>query len=190
MSNQQKNLISKEMTIAEIFEQFPDKAAKLASKMQDHNLNCVGCSASTYETLEAGMASHGFDDDAIDQMVADLQKIVDEKTDLSTISITPAAAEKFKALLEKQDKIGWGLRLADRPAGCSGFEYSLDFSKEPLPTDKVFTSEGINIHVNEKTVTRMLGSSIDFVDSLSGSGFKISNPNVKNSCGCGKSQSY
>jgi iron-sulfur cluster assembly accessory protein len=66
----------------------------------------------------------------------------------------------------------------------------LDYSEKAQPDDTTFVSEGLEIHVNNKCVDRLMGSVIDFVDGLNGSGFKISNPNVKGSCGCGKSQSY
>ncbi len=82
------------------------------------------------------------------------------------------------------------MRFADRAAGCSGFEYVLDYSEKALENDVTFHSHGVDIHVNEGLVSRLLGSEIDFVDGLNGSGFKISNPNAKGTCGCGKSQSY
>ncbi len=186
----QQQAISKEMTIEEIFEKFPDKAPLLAGEMESRNLHCVGCSASSWETLEAGMLGHGFGKADIESMVQALNKIINEKVDTTTITITPSAAEKFKSLLKQQKKEGWALRLGDRPAGCSGFEYTLEFSQKPLETDQVFNSEGIEIHVNGKSAQRMVGARVDYVDGLSGSGFKISNPNVKSSCGCGKSQSY
>jgi len=82
------------------------------------------------------------------------------------------------------------LRFADKAAGCSGFEYVLDYSEKATSEDEIFTSHGVEVHVNKKIVSRLIGSQIDYVDGLNGSGFKISNPNAKGSCGCGKSQSY
>ena len=63
-------------------------------------------------------------------------------------------------------------------------------TKKANADDQVFPGEGVEIHVNKADVSRLLGSEIDYVDGLNGAGFKISNPNVKGSCGCGKSQSY
>jgi iron-sulfur cluster assembly accessory protein len=183
-------MISKEMTIEEIFTKFPQKSQSLAQALTSAGLNCVGCGAATWETLEAGMLSHGFTDDAIEKLLEKLNAILAEKTDVSTISMTKRAAEKFREILAEEGKANWGLRFADRAAGCSGFEYVLDYSEKAKADDTVFTSEGVEIHVNNKVVGRLMGSVIDYTDGLHGAGFKITNPNVKSSCGCGKSQSY
>jgi iron-sulfur cluster assembly accessory protein len=185
-----KEMIDREMTIEEIFDRFPSKAQLLAQEISNRGLNCVGCQAATWETLEAGMLGHGFSDEEINDLVSRLNAILNEKVDATTITMTKAASAKYREILKMENKESWGLRLSDRAAGCSGFEYVLDFSEKPQKSDIVFHSEGVDIHVNEKIVGRMLGSQIDFVDGLSGSGFKITNPNVKSSCGCGKSQSY
>ena len=182
--------VSRQMTIDEIFSRFPHKSQKLASELTNTGLNCVGCQASTWETLEAGMLGHGFSEEEIDELVDRLNEILAEKTDLTTITLTKRAADKYKEILAEDGKPGYGLRFGDRAAGCSGFEYVLDYSKEALPDDKVFVSQGVEIHVNEKIAPRLLGVEIDYIDGLNGAGFKISNPNAKSSCGCGKSQSY
>jgi iron-sulfur cluster assembly accessory protein len=182
--------ITKEMTIEEIFSRFPHKSQKLAQEMTNRGLHCVGCGAATWETLETGMLSHGFSQEDVLEMVDRLNAILSEKVDLSTISLTKRAADKYRQILKEDGKEGWGLRFGDKAAGCSGFEYVLDYSEKAASNDKVFLSEGVEIHVNQEDVSRLMGSEIDFVDGLNGSGFKISNPNVKGSCGCGKSQSY
>ncbi len=182
--------ITREMTIDEIFSTFPQKSQKIAQEMANAGLNCVGCGASTWETLENGMLSHGYDEDATQKLLKRLNAILAEEVDLSTISMTKKAVQKYQEILEDEGKIGWGLRFEDKAAGCSGFEYVLDYSEKAKPDDTVFVSEGLEIHVNNSFVERLMGSVIDFVDGLNGSGFKITNPNVKGSCGCGKSQSY
>ena len=182
--------ITKEMTIEEILSTFPQKSQKIAQEMANAGLNCVGCGAATWETLEAGMLSHGYAEDDIEKLLKKLNAVLTEKVDLSTISMTAKAVQKYQEILEDEGKAGWGLRFEDRAAGCSGFEYVLDYSEKAKADDTIFVSEGLEIHVNNKFVDRLMGSVIDFVDGLNGSGFKISNPNVKGSCGCGKSQSY
>ena len=182
--------IHKEMTIEGIFSLFPHKRQKLAQEMTNQGLHCVGCGAATWETLEAGMLSHGFASEDIDEMVLKLNNILAEKMDLSTISLTKRAADKYRQILKEDGKEGWGLRFGDRAAGCSGFEYVLDYSEKALDNDMVISSEGIEIHVNTEDFSRLKGAEIDYVDGLNGAGFKISNPNAKGSCGCGKSQSY
>jgi len=185
-----KDQISRTMTIEEILGGFPHKSQKLAQEITNAGLHCVGCGAATWETLEAGMLGHGFSEEQIDHLVERLNEVLAEESDPTTISLTKRAATKYKQILAEEGKTGYGLRFGDKAAGCSGFEYVLDYSAKAQPDDRVFVSEGVEIHVNEKTVSRLLGSEIDFVEGLNGSGFKITNPNAKGSCGCGKSQSY
>lgn len=189
-SNPTVEKVSREMTIEEIFSSFPHKSQRLAQEITNAGLHCVGCQAATWETLEAGMLGHGFSEEAIDKLVDKLNEILAEKMDLNTIALTKKAAEKYRQILKEEGKEGWGLRFGDKAAGCSGFEYVLDYSEKAKGDDQTFHSHGVQIHVNEKMVDRLLGSEIDFVDGLNGSGFKVTNPNVKGSCGCGKSQSY
>lgn len=183
-------LITKEMTIADIFENFPQKSQKLAQELTRHGLQCVGCSAATWETLEAGVLSHGKTAQDLENLVLALNNILEGKLDDSTITITEAAAEKFRKVLAEENKESWALRFGDKPGGCSGYEYVLDFSEKAESTDRIFSSHGVDIHVDETMVERLLGCEIDYQEGLMGSGFKISNPNVKSSCSCGSSQNY
>lgn len=189
----QTQKVHRQMTIDEIISMFPYKAQRLKQEITNAGLHCVGCHAATWETLEAGMFSHGMTSEAVDKLVQRLNALLDEADEASTsstITITPRAASKFLEVLEEEGKKGWGLRFAEVMAGCNGFEYVLDYSEKPNVDDKIFDSSGIQIHVSEKMVPRLLGSVIDFVDGLRGSGFKISNPNVKSACGCGTSHNY
>jgi iron-sulfur cluster assembly accessory protein len=182
--------ITRTMTIDAIFSDFPHKSQKIALEMTRRGLQCVGCGAATWETLEAGMFSHGFSDTEIDDLVVQLNKILEEKTDLSTISLSERAANKFKEILAEEGKTGHALRFGDKPGGCSGYEYVLDFSEQPQADDELFSSFGVDIHVKKHLISRLLGCEIDYTEGLYESGFKISNPNAKGSCGCGSSQSY
>lgn len=190
MTQETMQTISKDMTIEEIFSRFPQKSQKLAQEMTNSGLHCVGCGAAVWETLEAGMLSHEFSLEEVDEMVDRLNAILAQKTDPSSITLTKRAADKLKQILKEEGKEGWGLRFGQKAAGCSGFEYVLDFSEKAEADDKVFLSEGTEIHVHHGDLSYLVGCEIDFVDGLNGSGFKISNPNAKGSCGCGKSQSY
>lgn len=189
-SEQQQKRIDRQMTIEEILALFPYKAQRLSQEITNAGLHCIGCQAATWETLEAGMLSHGMDNTAIERLVQRLNALLDEKVDVSTIAITPRAAKKFLEILDEEGKQGWGMRFAEKMAGCSGFEYALDYSQKALADDTIFESCGIHIHVKTPMVPRLLGSVIDFVDGLRGSGFKITNPNVRSSCGCGTSHNY
>lgn len=182
--------IHRQMTIEDILGMFPNKAQKLSQEITNAGLHCVGCHAATWETLEAGMMSHGKTNEQIDELVRRLNVLLDEPIDVTTISITPRGAAKFMEIAAEEGKQGWGIRFSEEMAGCSGFEYVLDFSEKSSADDEIFAANGIEIHVKKAQVPRLLGSEIDFVDGLRGSGFKISNPNVKSSCGCGSSHGY
>lgn len=190
MTEKEKPRVSRDMTIEDIFTYYPEKAQRLAQEMTNAGLHCVGCQAATWETLEVGMLGHGFDEKAIDQLINSLNKVIDETLDLTAITITKRAAEHFKTILKQDGKKGWALRFADKPGGCGGFEYVLDFSEKPSQDDTVFTSNEVDIHVKTKMLPRLLGCKIDYLEGLMGSGFKVTNPNVKGSCSCGNSQSY
>lgn len=192
MTNQtQENKIHKEMTIEYILSLFPHQAQKLAQEITDAGLHCVGCNAATWETLEGGMYLHGKTDAEIDHLVSRLNALLAEKTDPSTITLTPSAAQKFRSVSQKDGKEQCALRFGIQLAGCSGYEYILEFSEKAIPEeDEVFISEGIEIHVKKQMVHKVSGARIDYRDGLHGSGFTITNPNVKSSCGCGSSHGY
>ncbi len=178
------------MTIDEILGKFPEKSQRIAQELTQAGLHCVGCQAATWETLEVGMMGHGFDDEAIEALLKRLNKVIEEKIDTSTITLTETAATKFKEILKADKKEGWGLRFGDKPGGCGGFEYILDFAKKAQDDDEVFYSQEVKIFVNRKMLHRLMGCHIDYREELMGSGFKVTNPNVKGSCSCGNSQSY
>ncbi|BBI16979.1 putative iron-sulfur cluster insertion protein ErpA [Neochlamydia sp. TUME1] len=188
--NQENTIIHRQMTIEQILSLFPFKAQKLAQEITRAGLHCVGCHAATWETLEAGMLGHGMNEDQINTLVERLNNLLQEEADLSTITITERAAKKYLEILAEEGKPGWGIRFEEKMAGCSGFEYVLDFSEKAAEDDETFVSHAIEIHVKKAIVPRLLGSEIDYVDGLQGAGFKISNPNARSSCGCGSSHNY
>ncbi|MDP1881004.1 MAG: iron-sulfur cluster assembly accessory protein [Parachlamydiaceae bacterium] len=182
--------INRKMTIEQILVMFPFKAQRLSQEITNAGLHCVGCHAAVWETLEGGMLSHGKTEEQIDELVRRLNALLAEKVDLDSITLTTRAAEKFLQILSEEGKQGWGLRFSEEMAGCNGFEYVLDFSEKADENDENFTSHGIEIHVKKATLPRLIGCEIDYVEGLRGSGFKISNPNVSSSCGCGSSHNY
>lgn len=183
-------VIHRQMTIESILSLFPHKAQRLSQEITNAGLHCVGCQAATWETLEAGMMSHGMANEAIDRLVGKLNALLAEESSPTTICLTPRAAAKFLQILAEEGKPGWGLRFAEKMAGCSGFEYFLDYSEKADADDTTIESQGISIHVKSAMLRRLLGSEIDYIDGLHNSGFKVSNPNVKSACGCGTSHGY
>lgn len=185
-----QKMIDPQMTISEILSGFPQYTQKLAQEITNAGLHCVGCGAAHVETLEAGMLGHGRTRDQINDLVKKLNAILSEKVDTTTISLTPSAAEQFLFFCEQEGKVGYGLRFGEQLAGCSGFEYILDFSEKATPDDEIFHSQGIEIHVERALLKRLLGCTIDYIKGLNNSGFKVINPNVNSSCGCGSSHGY
>lgn len=189
-SKQKATSINRHMTIEEILGMFPFKAQKLSQEITNAGLHCVGCHAATWETLEVGMKTHGKTDAQIDHLVDRLNALLNEKIDATTISITPRGAEKFMEFAAEDSKQGYAIRFGEEMAGCSGFEYTLDFSEKAEADDEVYVSNGLEIHVKKALLPRLLGCEIDYVDGIRGSGFKITNPNAQSSCGCGSSHGY
>ena len=103
------------------------------------------------------------------------------------LQITEAAVAKVKNLLRTEQKDGYGLRVAVQGGGCSGFQYGMTWEKEQGPNDEVLEFDGLKVFVDPMSVMYLEDVSIDYVDSLSGSGFKIENPRATGSCGCGSS---
>jgi len=194
MANKEANpaveAIHRQMTISQILSLFPHKAQRLSQEITNAGLHCVGCQAATWETLEAGMLGHGMNEAAITRLESRLNALLKEKADMTTISLTQRAAAKFLEFLADEGKQGWGMSLDEIMKGCNGFEYDLDYSEKAGPDDEVFESQGIQIHVKKSKAQRFLGTEIDFVDGIHGSGFKVSNPNVRSACGCGTSHGY
>lgn len=102
------------------------------------------------------------------------------------ISITEKAASYIQKHLSARGQ-GSGIRLGIKPAGCSGFAYMLEYVDTPDEFDQKFESAGINIFVDQKSLTFLDGTELDFVRQGINEGFKFNNPNEKAKCGCGES---
>ena len=102
------------------------------------------------------------------------------------ISATLAAAERVQTFLAKRGK-GVGLRLGVKTTGCSGLAYKLEFVDTTNPEDEVFNSNGITIFVDQKSLQYLDGTVLDYTREGLQEGFKFTNPNVKDECGCGES---
>lgn len=107
---------------------------------------------------------------------------------MSILEVTPAAADRIKTLLDRDGRLTThGLRLKVVGGGCSGLQYQLGFDDQVTDRDLLNETYGVRIIVDEKSALYLTGSTLDFVDTLQESGFKIQNPNAKSSCGCGQS---
>lgn len=104
------------------------------------------------------------------------------------IRLTPKAA-KMVALTREEEGIdeGYGLRVAVRGGGCSGFEYALDFEEGPRDNDHAYDQHGVHVIVDPISARYLHGTEIDYILGATGAGFKFNNPNASGSCGCGSS---
>src|SRR5260221_5928223 len=109
--------ITRGMTIDSIFSKFPQKAQKLAYTLTKAGLHCVGCSASTWETLESAVLGHGMTENDLTKLINDLNAILTEVSNSKTISLTKRAAEKFTEFTKMEGKEGYALRFSEEPAG-------------------------------------------------------------------------
>lgn len=105
----------------------------------------------------------------------------------TSLNLTPTAVGKVKEIMSAQQPQPIGLRLSVVGGGCSGFSYQMNFETELNPIDKTFDFEGLKVFVDQASLMYLSGTQVDFVETLSGSGFKFENPNVKSTCGCGSS---
>ena len=106
----------------------------------------------------------------------------------TTLTLTERAADKVRELMA-QEPAGEAevLRIAVQGGGCGGFEYQLGFDHGPAGEDAEFEHHGVKVVVDPASAQYLKGATVDFVESLKESGFKIDNPNASTSCGCGHS---
>ena len=110
-----------------------------------------------------------------------------QQTTQNQISLTDKAASKIKYFMEKENKKDYGFRVGIVMGGCSGYMYEMGLEKSAKENDVVIEDKGIKLFINPESITFMKGSTLDYKEALQGAGFKINNPNVKRSCGCGHS---
>ena len=104
----------------------------------------------------------------------------------ATVTVTEQAAQKIGEILGREAP-GAKLRVSVEGGGCSGFQYKFDIERDQNGDDFVITRDGATVLIDPVSLGYLAGSQIDFVDDLIGAAFKVNNPNVTASCGCGTS---
>jgi len=107
--------------------------------------------------------------------------------EISVLTVTDAAVNTIRSLLDQREIPNHALRVFVTGGGCSGMQYGMAFEENPREYDAVVEVDGIRLLVDPTSLMYLEGSTIDFVDSLMGGGFRIDNPNSAGGCGCGKS---
>ncbi|QMU62630.1 MAG: iron-sulfur cluster assembly protein IscA [Gammaproteobacteria bacterium] len=103
-----------------------------------------------------------------------------------SISLTDSAATHVKNYLDKRGK-GVGVRLGVKTTGCSGMAYTIEFADQVENEDQVFEDKGVKVIINPKSMVYLSGTELDFTREGLNEGFKFTNPNEKDRCGCGES---
>lgn len=114
---------------------------------------------------------------------------LNETTEVATVlSVTPAAVNIIRSLLDQRSIPGYALRVFVSGGGCSGLQYGMAFEETPRDFDAVVEpDDGVRLIVDPTSMMYLEGATIDYVDSLMGGGFRIENPNAVSTCGCGHS---
>ena len=103
-----------------------------------------------------------------------------------TITLTERAAQHVKGFLANNGT-GDGLRLGVKPTGCSGYMYVVEPAQGIGDHDQVFEANGVKVVIDSQSLKYLDGAEIDYTREGLNEGFKFSNPNVKDTCGCGES---
>lgn len=104
----------------------------------------------------------------------------------TVVALTSHAVVEVKSILAKPENAGKHMRFYVEQGGCSGMQYGMVFD-EQREGDLVSDNDGVTVVVDPISAQYLRGTVVDFSDALTGGGFKITNPNAKQSCGCGKS---
>ena len=120
--------------------------------------------------------------------MAIVERPTSNPTPVVPVSLTESAATKIKQLMA-EEPVGEAevLRVAIQGGGCSGFQYGLGFDRGASEGDHELEVHGVRVVVDPFSAPYLVGASIDFVDGIQESGFKIDNPQAVSACGCGHS---
>jgi iron-sulfur cluster insertion protein len=105
---------------------------------------------------------------------------------MSDIALSPSAAARVAAIAARQEKPAI-LRLSVDGGGCAGFQYRFELAETVAADDAVAREEGVTLVVDPISLDLVRGSTVDFVESLGGAAFQVTNPNAASGCGCGTS---
>ena len=105
----------------------------------------------------------------------------------SMITLTEAAADRVKSLVQRADKPVLGLRVGVKTRGCSGLSYFVEYAEDQKKFEDVVEDKGVKIFIDPTAVMFLIGTEMDYVEDKIQSGFVFKNPNEKSRCGCGES---
>jgi len=115
------------------------------------------------------------------------KELIAEDVQSDSVTLTPAAADAVRGLLEERKLKDHALRVFVAGGGCSGYQYGMALEGDPRDNDFLLEQHGVQVVIDDVSMNYLGGATIDFVTEVMGSGFKIENPNASSSCGCGNS---
>lgn len=108
-----------------------------------------------------------------------------------SLVITPRAAKVMRDQLQRRGTPEAAIRLGIHGGGCTDYSYLFEFAEDgPRTNDHVFEHDGVKVVVDPKSMLLLDGTELDFESGIRGHGFRFTNPNVKDSCGCGESITF
>jgi len=103
------------------------------------------------------------------------------------LNFTGAAAAKVRELIREEGNAALALRVYIQGGGCSGFQYGFEFDENRAEDDVAVNTDEATLLVDPLSLQYLMGSEVDYTESLHGAQFVIRNPNAKTTCGCGSS---
>ncbi|HIM78250.1 MAG TPA: iron-sulfur cluster assembly accessory protein, partial [Rhodospirillales bacterium] len=100
------------------------------------------------------------------------------------ITLTDAAVDRVKTLIDNSDDPVLGLRVGISTKGCSGMSYVFEYAKEKQPYEEEIDTKGAKVFIDPMATMYLVGAEMDYVEDKMKSGFVFSNPNEKSRCGC------
>jgi len=103
------------------------------------------------------------------------------------LTLSDAAADRIRHLMQKSGKDTGGLRIGVKNGGCAGMEYTMEYVDDPGKFDEVIEDKGARVLIEAKAVLFLFGTQMDYELTKLRSGFVFNNPNQSSACGCGES---
>jgi len=107
-----------------------------------------------------------------------------------SITLTEIAELRLRTFLQaasKSENPAQGIRVSVEDGGCSGYQYALNLIQDPKPDDVLVQQGRVNVYIDSQSASLLDGVVVDYVEGLTQSGFKFTNPNATDTCGCGQS---
>ncbi len=112
---------------------------------------------------------------------------IPDDSNITPITLTQPAASAVKEIMTQKNLPESSLRLYITGGGCSGYQYGLALVNKIDPEDSIFETDGVRLVIDEVSIKFLQGATVDYIEGLTSSSFKITNPNAIASCSCGQS---